>query len=398
MKKLILSPLLAVTVLLPALAPAENGGGLALDVTYTGEPIRNMRGGVQRGSTYLDNLDLQLSADRGSLFGIPGLSGLLYVLRNNTSEFSEKYVGDAQVVSNIDSPGEWRLFEAWLDWAPGDSDLFSARLGLYDINSEFDALETAGLFLQSAHGMGTDFGQTGLNGPSIFPVSSLALRLLTTSASGIYGQVVVADGVPGNPDDPKSNRIDLSSDDGALVVLETGWSGGDWRKVAAGFWHYTADFDRLALTPGEDEPLEGDGNNGWYLIADRTLWENGDRVAAGYVRYGQADDRYNVFKSYLGVGATFTGFWPTRAEDSVGLAIARAATGSGYRQAQAQAGEAADDRETHLELTYRAPITEWLTLQPDVQYIVNPGTNGLLGDALVVSLRFEIAFSYPFGG
>ncbi len=397
MKKSIVSPLLALAVLLPPQAPAEEPGGFSLDVAYTGEPIRNLRGGLQRGSSYLDNLDIQLSADRGSLFGIPGLSGLLYVLRNNTSEFSSEFVGDAQVVSNIDAPGDWRLFEAWLDWAPGDSELFSARLGLYDINSEFDSIETAGLFLASAQGMGTDFGQTGQNGPSTFPVSALALRLLTTAENGAYGQFAVADGVPGNPDDPTSNRIDLSSDDGALLTMEGGWAGGDWRKLAVGFWHYTGDFDRL-VGAIDDEPLQGDGNSGWYLIADRTLWSGDGGTAAGYLRYGRADDRYNVFDGYLGTGVTLTGFWPGRADDTVGLAVAMAFTGSDYRQSQHLAGEPADSHETSIELTYRAPVTDWLTLQPSTQYIVNPGTNPLLDDAWTIALRFEIALSYPFGG
>jgi porin len=41
-------------------------------------------------------------------------------------------------------------------------------------------------------------------------------------------------------------------------------------------------------------------------------------------------------------------------------------------------------------------VTEWLTVQPDVQYVVNPGTDPALDDALVVGLRFEIAFSRSY--
>lgn len=385
--------LIVSAVLFPIPVLANEGGPYHLDVTYTGEPIRNMRGGLQRGSSYLDNLDIMLSAERGSLFGISGLSGLLYVLRNNSSEFSAEYVGDANIVSNIDAPGDWRLFEAWLDWAPADSDIYSVRFGLYDLNSEFDAVETAGLFLNGAQGMGTDFSQSGLNGPSIFPISSLAIRLLATLENGVYGQLAVLDGVPGNPDDPQSNRIDLSSDDGALLVLEGGWSGGDWRKLAIGVWRYTADFDRIGASTPEDDPVQGDGNAGWYLIADRALWASGTRTLAGYLRYGQADDRYNAFDSYLGAGATLTGFWPRRATDSVGLGTATSFTGRPFRSAQELAGEPVDRHETAIELTYRTALTDWLTLQPSTQYVVNPGTSRALDNAWVIALRFEIGFS-----
>ena len=97
----------------------------------------------------LDNLDLQVAADRGSIPGIPGLSGLFYVLNNNSSEFSAEYVGDSHIVSNIDAPRGLRVFEAWLDRAPG-SGAVSTRVGLYDLNSEFDSIETAGPFLNGA--------------------------------------------------------------------------------------------------------------------------------------------------------------------------------------------------------------------------------------------------------
>ena len=181
--------------------------GIHFAAAYTGDFVRNMTGGVQSGNSYIDNVDLQLSADPGSIFGIPGLSGLVYVLHNDAADFSEKYVGDAQVVSNIDGgPDAWRLYEAWLDWAPGTGAI-SARLGLYDLNTEFDAIDTAGLFLNGAHGMGTDFGQTGENGPSIFPVTSLALRLRVGSGDGAYGQIAILDGIPGRPVEQRNRPL-----------------------------------------------------------------------------------------------------------------------------------------------------------------------------------------------
>jgi porin len=50
------------------------------------------------------------------------------------------------------------------------------KIGLYDLNSEFDVIEAAALFLNPSHGIGPDFAQSGRNGPSIFPVTSLAIR------------------------------------------------------------------------------------------------------------------------------------------------------------------------------------------------------------------------------
>src|SRR3546814_3364842 len=42
----------------------------------------------------------------------------------------------------------------------------------------------AGLFIGSPHGIGTDFAQSGQNGPSIFPSTSLAARVQWAPAEG----------------------------------------------------------------------------------------------------------------------------------------------------------------------------------------------------------------------
>ncbi len=389
---------LAVITTLPAAVAEANCAhpgcnGIHFTAAYTGDFARNTTGGIQTGNSYIDDLDLQLAADRGSIFGVPGLSGFLYVIHNNGADFSEKYVGDAQVVSNIDGgPDAWRLYEAWLEWAPG-AGAVSARLGLYDLNTEFDTIETAGLFLNGAHGMGTDFGQTGENGPSIFPVTSLALRLRAESGNGAFGQIAVLDGVPGNPDDPSSNEIYLSHENGALLVIEAGWSAGDWRKLAIGAWQYTATFDTLVGTDDEDMPLTRSGNSGVYGMVDRTLWRGDAATVAGFLRLGHATGRFNQCDTYLGTGITLAGFWPARAGDEIGLAIAAVRTSDDYREAQRLAGADADDHETNIELTWRAPVTDWLTLQPSVQYIINPGTNAELDNALVAMLRFELSWS-----
>jgi porin len=50
------------------------------------------------------------------------------------------------------------------------------------------------------------------------------------------------------------------------------------------------------------------------------------------------------------------------------------------------------DYEAVLELTYRAQITPWFTLQPDVQWVIRPGATGVIDDALVLGLRANVAF------
>ena len=151
--------------------------GYEFGAVYTAEIWRNASGGLRTGSVYLDNLDMTLGIDGEKAWGVEGLTVFADVLYNNAARLSDTYVGDEMTVSNIDAPEGLRLYELWIDWTPGGQGPFSVRFGLYDLNAEFDNSESRSLFIHSSHGVGHELGQTGENGPSIFPVTSLGLRL-----------------------------------------------------------------------------------------------------------------------------------------------------------------------------------------------------------------------------
>ena len=366
--------------------------GVSLDAIYTGEIWQNTSGGLRRDSRYIDNLDLQLTVDTEEAFGLTGGTFFAYGLLNNGQGFSEDVVGDAQVVSNIDAPYAIRLYELWYEQKLFDDNL-SLLLGLYDLNSEFDANDTGALFINSSHGIGAEIAQTGENGPSIFPITSLAFRAAWKASEKITLKAAVLDAVPGDPDRPSRTTIDLSEDEGVLAVFEASYEQ-DGTKLVGGYWFYSDKFDHLTRTDGQGMALRKDGNDGFYFLAEQKIFSEAldpEQGLSVFARYGTAEDDFNQFKSYLGLGGVYTGLIPGRDEDQVGFAIASAENGSPYKQALAADGSFAESRETSLELTYRAQVTPWLALQPNIQYVINPGTDPALEDALVVGLRAEIA-------
>ena len=66
--------------------------------------------------------------------------------------------------------------------------------------------------------------------------------------------------------------------------------------------------------------------------------------------------------------------------------------GDEFRRAQREIGLDPERHETALELTYRAQITDWFGLQPDIQYIINPGLDSELDNAFVYGFRFDVVF------
>jgi len=269
----------------------EGSHGYEFDVVYTGEVLSNLSGGLDTGTRYLDNLDLTLKVRTREAWGIGSGTIFIYGLYNNGSTFADEAVGDLQVTSNIDAPAAWRIFEAWYEFGSGP---WSIRTGLYDLNSEFDVNETGDLFLNSSHGIGPDLSQTGENGPSIFPISSLAVRA-QVETDILVARVAVLDGVPGDPQDPASNEINLGGDDGALIVAEVDLPVMALGRFWAGYWLYTAEFERpFGVATAND-------NDGWYIGAEREF-KLGEHQASAFVRYGQANDKLNALEDYGGAG------------------------------------------------------------------------------------------------
>ena len=372
-----------------ATAQEERPALLSLDLAYTGEVFSNVSGGIHQSSRYLDNIDLSVSLDGATAFGVEGLTLFAYALYDNGAAVSGDLVGDAQGVSNIEADRAVRLYEAWVDQ---DFAVASLRAGLYDLNTEFDAIEAAGLFLNASHGIGPDFAQSGLNGPSIFPSTSLGARIAVPLGSSLL-RFAALDGVPGDPRHPKRTTIRFDEGDGALLAwqVERAFEAGP--RAALGVWRYTGRFERVRdVVLGAPGPRLG-GNTGYYAFVESPLWREGGggQGLAGFLRVGFADARVNVLSSYVGAGAVYTGLFPGRDDDQLGFAVATARFGEEYRRAQRSLGSPWDASEINLELSYRFPVADWLVLQPDVQYVVNPSGDPTLENALAFGLRFELA-------
>jgi porin len=375
---------------------ADPDKAVAFEIAYTGDVWTNARGGIARGTRYLDNLDVLVNVDLEKAASIPNTTLFVYGLYNNGKDFSGSLVGDALVVSNIETGVQAaRLYEAWVQHDALGGRL-SLRAGLYDFNAEFDALDSASLFIGSGHGIGADIAQSGQNGPSIFPSTSLAARVQFGLTDALKLRVAVLDGVPGDPNRPKRTAIKLGNGDGALLAGEFEWTT-ESTKILLGYWRYTAAFENYLATATAGVTVTSKGNDGIYLRGETRLWRQGpnaERGLSAFARIGGADSRYNGFSRFYSLGAVYDGPLASRPEDQFGLALAWAETATALRRFGQLSGAPVDSREVVLEGTYRAPITPWLTVQPTVQYVINPGLDQSLNNALTMGLRTELNWAF----
>lgn len=353
---------------------------LNLEMVYTGEYGKST-GGIADANNYLDNLDITMTFE--DPLGQEGATFFVYFLYN-AGDGPSGDLGDAQGASNIEAPTTSKLYELWYEMPLGESSTLKA--GLYDLNSEFDAMETSGLFIHASHGIGADYSQSGVNGPSIFSTTSAGLRFAFNFDSGTYVQFAMLDGVPGDPNNVHGTHVKFESDDGWLVPLEAGFIEGEagsagYTKISVGSWYYT----EALVFDVNGNPISDTNNQGIYAFAEYGFT---DSVAA-FLRYGVADEKLNGIESYLGAGVVYSGLFGS-ADNQLGLSIAIADTSSEVIDAVVAAGGTIEDNETVIELSYRTVVTPWLAIQPDIQWIKQPGFDPALDDATLFSVRFEI--------
>jgi porin len=158
------------------------------------------------------------------------------------------------------------------------------------------------------------------------------------------------------------------------------------RKYALGVWYFT----NSKTTDAGGNPVSATHNQGIYGLIETALTREADSETQGlngFLRYGIADTKLNQFAGYLGAGIVYTGLLSGRDEDQVGLAIAMVSNSDTYKAANVSAA----DSETSIELSYRFQVKPWLTIQPDLQYVVNPGADKSKSDATYFALRATIA-------
>jgi porin len=358
--------------------------GVTFEVLLTTDIVTNTLGGVRRGTVVLGNVDLTLELETKKLQWWPSGTFFLYLL-GDVGGNPTTFVGDLQGTNNIEAPDTFKVFEVWYEHR-FVQDRVSLRVGLHNYNAEFYVLEYATTFLNSSFGNGPELAQTG---PSTFPTTALAARVKYQFLPSAYLLAAVYDGVPGNPANPRGTHIIVQKNDGLLYAVELGSTpaaeppAARYYKLAVGAWYHSTDFEDLQGRPRSH-------NSGLYALGEIALVQEQDPAQGlgTFVQLGYAASDRNPIAWYLGGGLTYTGLVPDRDRDVLGLAVAHARSSKALRRVQ----PGGDRAETTLELTYRAEVLPGVSVQPDLQYVIHPGTDPTLENALVFTLRIQAAF------
>jgi porin len=401
--------------------------GITLDVTDVENLLGVVVGGVNPGVTLQGLTTGTLQIDTDKAFGLPGGTFNVSAFQIHGRNLSPVYLDTLQTASSTEAENSTRLWELWYDQALAKGG-FDLKVGQQSLDQEFIISKYSGLFINTMAGWPLVPSVDLYAGGPAYPLSSLGVRGQAKPTSNVTVLAgVFDDNAPGGPfnNDPQSldaGGVRFNLNTGALIIAELQVATSVVRGLPGtyklGFWYDTGTFPdqqfdnhglSLANPASDGVPAMHRDNYSPYGVIDQTLWQpssNSSRSVNGFLRLMGAPGDRNLVDFFANGGFTLSDPLPGRDNDSVGIDLGIGhVSGSAANLDREQAffsGMFVPVRgtETLLELTYQAQVNPWWVIQPDFQYVFNPGggilnpTNPgqLVGNAAVLGVRTTVTF------
>ncbi len=394
--------------------------GITFGLQEQAEVFGNPTGGVRQGAIFEGALLMSLAVDTEKLVSFPGGKINVSAYQIHGRGLTANNIGNLNVTSGIEAPKTTRLFELWYEQSLADGKV-TVRVGQQAADQEFITSQYGALFLNAGFGWPTLPALDLPSGGPAYPLATPGVRLKVLPNDQVSVLAGVYNGDPSDNGAGTSFRLNR----GVFVIGEVQYAlnGGEDATGLPGIykiggWYNSNNFadqrfgyDGLSLADPEGVGAPRLRRNNWsiYAVADQlVLREPGtrDQGIGVFARVMGAPGDRNLVNFFLNAGATYKGIVPGRVNDTLGLGI-------GFARVSDRASKLDSDTnrfsgslfpirrsETVLELTYQAVVTPWLTVQPDFQYVFNPGGSAsnpvaptrAVGDAAILGLRTTIVF------
>lgn len=399
-----------------------SSNGVDFEFFYIGALPSVVSGGIEKETVYQGLMAMWMDLDSQKLLGYEGghfhVSGLWL---HGEKPFSDAFIGDLNKVSLIDYPNTLKLWELWYEQKFLENKI-ALKAGLLSVDRDFIRPEWSSIFVNQTYFFPTiAFNIFDLPGYPVgrhalptSPLSALGARLRIDPTESFFAQAAVYDG---NPDRSSSGgEVHLDSEEGALAHFEAGYKLNQ-RKTDKGLpgtykvggWYHTDDFydnyDTARAFAGLGAgPTVHSGNYGIYATADQMLYRERDAEDAAkqglgaFARGGYAPADRNLVEWALDGGLVYKGLIPSRDYDSFGITAAWMWMSPDLARGQRAVNAVAPgvftpvDYEGLLEITYKAQLTAWWTLQPSVEWVIHPGGSSAHRDAWVIVLMTTLRF------
>ena len=404
--------------------------GIKFSLSYVGEALANVAGGLRRGSIYDGRLNAAIDIDFHKLAGWQGLSFHANVFQIHGPGLSRHDIGNLITTSSIEALDTTRLYEMWFEQKFA-GDKVSVRAGQLAADTEFITSKYTDVFINATYGWPTI---TSINlpsgGPSP-PLAAVGARLKANLTEDVTWLAAVFNGDPAGPGpgDPQARDrygVNFRVNDPPLVINEIQYaynhehgSKGLPGAIKLGGWYHAGSFnDQRFAANGLSQadpnasatPAQRHSDFGIYSVFEQQLLSfpggDGTRGLGVFTRVSASPSDRNLIDFYADGGFNLAGPFDARPNDKIGLGLAYANISNRARdldrdfQALAASPRPVRDYEALVTLGYLMQVRQGWNLYPTFQYIVHPGGGYVLDgatptpvhNATVVGMRTVMKF------
>jgi porin len=362
--------------------------GITPSARYAADLQANVLGGLRRGRAYAGELGVDLDFDLEKIAGLRGLRLHTSADWASGTDLSRD-VGNAFTVAQYFEGRQARLATMFLQQS-----LFGGRLelkvGRFGTGDNFFTWPLNTTLVNEAWTIGLALQYnvpTVTSDPNVTWGGRVIVRPSDTVS--VQGAVFYSDPTL-DQTTANGTEFGISTKAGYFLIgeaayypnQEKGAKGLPGRYRLGGYY----DSNRYAFF---DDPRRNErGKFGFYLLGDQMVYrEPGTEDGQGLSLFGgflyAPRERTNLLPYFATAGATYRGLIPKRDDDTATFAL--------Y---YGRFSRDLHDRtyELTLEWTYAINVAPWLIVQPDVQYVIQPGGRSSIGNALVVGLQLWMSF------
>jgi porin len=411
--------------------------GVSLAMQQTAEVLGNVTGGAQRGAAYDGLLQMALQVDTNRAVGWYGGTFNASALITQGTNLSANNLLTLQTASGIEADRSVRLWELWYQQKFLEEDRLDVKIGQQSLDQEFMVTSNGLYFLNTMFGWPMLPSANLPGGGPAYPLSALGVRTRYRPLDSVTLLAGVFNGSPvrynyGDPQQRNPSGTSFPLNGGVLAIGEVQFaypslgsmvSAGESEPLARtyrlGAWFNSENFAdeaydntglSLANPASNGNPLNHHGNWGIYAVADQMVWmdkRDTEHNLNVFMRaMGSPQGDRNLISVSLNAGIVLHEPIRHRDDDTFGI-------GMGYTKVTnsisildqatnyySPGSTIVRGGETFVEMTYQYQVTPWLQVQPDIQYVWNPGAGVVnpnnppqrVGNELVLGLRTNVLF------
>lgn len=346
---------------------------LSVNIASTNDIISNFKGGLNQKSQILSLFNFKVDFES---LKIPGFSASIHLIKTGNRKASEEFIGDLQMVSNIEGKSNRFIYEVWISQSIKK---FQIKAGLHDLNSVFMASESSSEFINSSFGV---MPTLSINQPvSIFPVTTFGAILIYNHPKyefniGTYN--LNNDFIDEENFSLRNHFYHLGHLLIAELSLKHNFKGNYQGDYKFGFYHRNYHGSSTKVFEIKQREI----NQGFYILFDQIFYRKTDINLFTFLQLSYDNGLSSQINFYRG-GGILMHLNRYKREFKLGLGVAS-------MKFNTPNGETSKN-ETALEIKSEIQINSFIGLSPEIQYIISPSgiyKNSLLG-LLRVFYQFE---------